>query len=583
MAQDDSLFLVFFVLALSYTSILIYTALRSLNLRYFTASWKDAKFLYYFQLLELFLRTTSFWFICMLNNELNLDNTDLAFIMLSLPESLIISCFIILFWILLTANILTRFNSTSHFDSSGLIKTNKNSFQWVQKLTKYFLFAWVFLDTVLYILMFCGVLRPLDIVIQHSVLCFFISVIVLTGVGVIQCKSSGIPFISEEAQLTMKKVLVVVFVWSLGRIVHGILYLIREQDLINEDSNLSGISVESPVPMIILICDLLVTEVLCFIFVVDYSFFKIFLKEIDDFPKVPLMEPLTPLEFSQPKLNLYAKDSEITLDHALSSLPHKLGVLYKGEYLSREAVIRKIVIPRLNAYIIEKLYEDLNILSTVICPHFLAPLALLIHNDTIEIVYPYIPAGSLYTLLENNYQNVSYMQKLKIAREIAFCFKVFHDLGLVHGHLTSHNILVDSYSTALVTDLGLDHLKKYCGITAGYINKSSWTSPNLLGEGGDVVSKCSKSDDVYSFGVVLWEIMTGEKPFPHISLKQLRKMINEGYRPGIPKNASKDITELLKSCWNIDASRRPNFELIFNTLCIIEVGEEGESFYSAAT
>ena len=527
------------------------------------------------------MRTATFWFICLLNEELNLDSTDLPFIMLSLPESLIISCFIILFWIMLTANLLTRFNSASHYDSTGIFNTNKNSLKCVQKITRYFLFAWVFLDTLLYVLMFCGVLNPLDIVIQHSVLCFFISVIVLTAMAVVQCKASGIPYISEKAQVAMKKVLTVVLVWSLGRIIHGVLYLIRERDLIDQNSDLSGISVDNPVPTIILICDLLVTEVLCCIFVVDYSFFQIFLKEIDDFPTVPLIEPLTPVNFSQPKLNLNVTVEELTIERELSTKTHKLGAVFLGVYALQEVAIRKLCLPRINSYLIEKLYEDLNSLTNILCPHYLMPTGLLIQSDIIEIIYPYIPTGSLYAALHSNVQRLSYVQRLMIARETAFCFKVFHDMGRVHGHLTSHNVLIDCHFNAIVTDLGLDHLKKYCGITTGYINKSAWTSPQLLGEGGDVVTKASKSDDIYSFGIVLWEIITGEVPFPSISLKQLKIMITEGFRPGIPRETDKDIAELLKSCWNIEPSSRPSFDLIFNTLCIVESIEEGrDSYYS---
>ena len=69
--------------------------------------------------------------------------------------------------------------------------------------------------------------------------------------------------------------------------------------------------------------------------------------------------------------------------------------------------------------------------------------------------------------------------------------------------------------------------------------------------------------------------MTGEIPFPNVSLKQLKLMISEDYRPGIPKECPEDLSELLKSCWNVKPDHRPSFELIHNTLCIILSKEEG--------
>ena len=59
-------------------------------------------------------------------------------------------------------------------------------------------------------------------------------------------------------------------------------------------------------------------------------------------------------------------------------------------------------------------------------------------------------------------------------------------------------------------------------------------------------------------------------------------MVAEGFRPGIPSIIDGDLVELMKSCWNIDASHRPTLELIHNTICLVIAKEQGyESFYSA--
>ena len=159
-------------------------------------------------------------------------------------------------------------------------------------------------------------------------------------------------------------------------------------DFIRESSDVSGISVDDPVPTIILIIDLMITEILCFIFVVDYSFFQIFLKMIDDFPKVPLLANLETVQCKD--INLYALESDIVLDYPISSNPNKLGILFKGEYKLRNAAIRRLELIKVNNYIKEKLYEEMGSLNLIICPHFLAPLALSIRNDYIDIVYPFI-------------------------------------------------------------------------------------------------------------------------------------------------------------------------------------------------
>lgn len=69
-------------------------------------------------------------------------------------------------------------------------------------------------------------------------------------------------------------------------------------------------------------------------------------------------------------------------------------------------------------------------------------------------------------------------------------------------------------------------------------------------------------------------MMTNQVPFPDLSVKKLKQMIvDEGFRPGIPENLSDEIRELLKSCWNVDPLSRPDFNLIFSTLCNLEIQE----------
>jgi serine/threonine protein kinase len=422
--------------------------------------------------------------------------------------------------------------------------------------------------------------NPFDLVIQHSALNFSVSLIVLISIGAAQIKYSGIPYISEKAQKLMKKVLSVILAWSFGIIIHGILYLIREENLLSQSSNLSGTESGNSVTTVIFIFDLLVTEVICFIFVNEFSFFEIFSLEIDDFPRLPLIEPLTPVDYAAPKMDLNIRVEDLVFKEEFSGDRNKMGTLFIGLFKDQEVLIRKLHLSRINNYVTEKIYEDLASLSSICCPHFSSPLGVCIHGEYVEIVLSYFKQGSLFHNLHK--KRITYNEKLKIAREIAFCVKIIHNMEQVHGHLTSLNVMLDGANRAYVTDLGLAHLKKFCAITSGYCNKSAWSSPQILNEAGNVANKASSYDDVYSFGIILWEIITDDTPFPAVNIKKLQNMLNQGFRPGIPVNVDKDLAELMKSCWNIEPKNRPSFDLIHNTLCLVLARENGtESFFSA--
>ena len=83
--------------------------------------------------------------------------------------------------------------------------------------------------------------------------------------------------------------------------------------------------------------------------------------------------------------------------------------------------------------------------------------------------------------------------------------------------------------------------------------------------------KFSTKSDVWSFGVTLWEIVTFARLAPYESLTDEQVIENCGhfyddndlvvYLPMAP-GCSKEIYDLMKTCWNRDDSQRPTFREI---------------------
>ena len=113
---------------------------------------------------------------------------------------------------------------------------------------------------------------------------------------------------------------------------------------------------------------------------------------------------------------------------------------------------------------------------------------------------------------------------LQVGRGLAFA----HSQGLVHRDVKPQNVLMNGDDQAKVTDFGIARsidVDVGAGVmqTGTVLGTSAYIAPEQA-SGGDITPQT----DVYSLGVVLYELLTGEVPFPGESFVAVAmKHINE--------------------------------------------------------
>jgi serine/threonine protein kinase len=127
------------------------------------------------------------------------------------------------------------------------------------------------------------------------------------------------------------------------------------------------------------------------------------------------------------------------------------------------------------------------------------------------IVFEYIEGENLKELVVRK-GRLEVREALEIAIEVARALGFAHEHGLVHRDVKPQNVLLNGDGRAKVTDFGIARsLDVEHGVTqtGTVLGTSNYIAPEQAS--GKHVDQHS---DVYSLGVVLYEMLSGEVPFP---------------------------------------------------------------------
>ncbi|KAG2076602.1 kinase-like protein [Suillus decipiens] len=219
-----------------------------------------------------------------------------------------------------------------------------------------------------------------------------------------------------------------------------------------------------------------------------------------------------------------------------------------------------------------------NILELMVTAHF---------GRSVALVSPWMVNGNLTSFLSKNNQTLKLCNRLCLLRDIAAGLNYLHtfDFGvdghacfnpIVHGDLTSNNILIGGDGTALLADFGLSRtLVQLSGMT--YLAKSSchtgalrWLAPELSSpeESASIVTTQS---DIYSFGSIVLQVLTGELPWSHLNsnVGMYQAIIHRKEHPRLTDDRVTDqYWDFMLSCWSNVPIYRPSAEEAFQFLDI---------------
>ncbi|KAG1827970.1 kinase-like domain-containing protein [Suillus variegatus] len=190
------------------------------------------------------------------------------------------------------------------------------------------------------------------------------------------------------------------------------------------------------------------------------------------------------------------------------------------------------------------------------------------------LVSEWMHNGALDSYLERT--SLTMGQKLKLLKQVVDGLRYLHEQKVIHGDLTSTNVVIDHDGNAFLADFGLS--VALAEADRSYYNSHSsgavrWIAPELLGssepqntpDGSDSdvdLPKPNRQSDVFSLGCIMLHVFSGRLPFwwlkkvQHIFSAQLNRI--EPYRLEPSVTVSQQHLDFMRRCWSAEPQVRPS-------------------------
>ncbi|KAJ7651237.1 hypothetical protein FB45DRAFT_780589 [Roridomyces roridus] len=194
------------------------------------------------------------------------------------------------------------------------------------------------------------------------------------------------------------------------------------------------------------------------------------------------------------------------------------------------------------------------------------------------LVSPWMENGHIQGFLKN--QSCDTDRYLSLILDVARGLLHLHAKGIAHGDLKGDNIFVTPSLRACIADFGLSSI-----ITS--MSSFRFTLSSKATRGGTVRYQAPElhdgghndlRSDIYGFACVVYELLTGNAPFPEMSSDgAVILAVMKGRRPSRPPSCSGSpsldgLWALLQDCWHGTPEHRPTAAQVVQRLIGDEIG-----------
>ncbi len=235
------------------------------------------------------------------------------------------------------------------------------------------------------------------------------------------------------------------------------------------------------------------------------------------------------------------------------------GEVLRGMYYGQPVAVKRFEQKELSDKQQVEVKNEAAVMANLHSPFLIQSLGLSLESPPL-LVMELAEGGSLYDRLKDNNQELSWVWRLQVLRDIALGLSVLHAHELLHRDLKSMNILLDAEGRAKLCDFGLSALKSEVKETKE-VGTTLWNAPEVL-QGKAATS----ASDLYSFAVIGWEMTTRRIPYKALTANCKTKLevqtrvtghVTAGHRETIPSDCPPELAVVIQACWTQDPTQHP--------------------------
>ncbi|KAG1778361.1 kinase-like domain-containing protein [Suillus placidus] len=183
------------------------------------------------------------------------------------------------------------------------------------------------------------------------------------------------------------------------------------------------------------------------------------------------------------------------------------------------------------------------------------------------LVSPWMENGSLTSYLRVMNQTLSSAAKFLLLSHVAAGLHFLHSNAIIHGNLSSNNVLIDDRHTVRLADYGLSSVVSTCGelFQSYHCGALRWTAPELISDEDqelDNVSSCYS--DIYSFGCIMLHVLSGK--LPYWWLDDVLRVLSARHNGVNPVRCGTEMHEgyvrFVQHCLSVSPTDRPTMDEI---------------------